>query len=123
MSKMACFSVFHAVQGRIESTRPLEIVKLVIMDHHRCQNACQNHYIYEKTSKRPVFRYLWVFRQTLRRVSDLEIYAKSSQIVYILKPRRDPGVIPPIKWVQMAIFYLKMVIFRRFLVFLTILAK
>ena len=103
--------------------RPLEIVKLVIIDHHRGQNVCQNHCFYEKTSKRPVFRYLWVFRQTLRRVSDLEICAKSSQIVYILKPRRDPGVIPPIKWVQMAIFYLKMVIFRRFLVFLAILAK
>ena len=120
---MACFSDFHAVQSRIESTRPLKIVKLVIVDPHRGQNTCQNHYFYEKTSKRPVFRYLWVFRQTSRRVSDLEICAKSSQIVYILKPRRDPGVIPPIKWVQMAIFYLKMVIFRGFLVFLAILAK
>jgi hypothetical protein len=120
---MACFSIFHAVQGRIESTRPLTIVKRVIVDHYRGQNACQNHYFYEKTSKRPVFRYLWVFGQTLRRVSDLGICAKSSQIVCILKPRRDPGVIPPIKWVQMAIFYLKMVIFRGFLVFLAILAK
>ena len=120
---MVCFLVFHAVQGRIESTRPLEIVGLVIVDHYRGQNARQNHYFYEKTSKGPVFRYIWVFRQTSRRVSDLEICAKSSQIVYILKPRRDPGVIPPIKWVQMAIFYLKMTIFRRFLVFLAILAK
>ena len=120
---MACFSVFHAVQGKIESTRPLEIVKLVILDHHRGQNDGQNHYFYEKMSKRPVFRYLWVFGRTLRRVSESETCAKSSENVFILKPRRDPGVIPPIKWVQMAIFYLKMVIFRRFLVFLAILAK
>ena len=44
---MACFSVFHAVQGKIESTRPLEIVKLVILDHHRGQNDGQNHYFSE----------------------------------------------------------------------------
>lgn len=35
MSKMAYFSVVHAVQGKIESTRPLVIVKLVILGHHR----------------------------------------------------------------------------------------
>ena len=83
---MTYFLVFHAVQGRIQSTRPLKIVRLVIVDHYKGQNACQNHYFYEKTSKRPVFRYLWVFGRTLRRGSESETCAKSSENVYILKP-------------------------------------
>ena len=120
---MACFSVFHAVQGKIESTRPLEIVKLVILDHHRGQNDGQNHYFYEKMSKRPVFRYLWVFGRTLRRVSESETCAKSSENVYILKPRRGLGVISLEKGVQMAIFHLKMAIFCPFWSFLAFFRK
>ena len=111
---MVCFLVFHAVQGRIESTRPLEIVKLLIVDHFKGQNAGQNHYFYEKQSKRPVFRYLWVFCRTLRRGSESETCAKSSENVYILKPRRGLGVISTVERVQIVIFTPKIAIFWRF---------
>ena len=114
MSKKAYFLVFNAVQGKIEWTRPLEIVKRVIEDHYRGQNACQNHYFYEKTSKRPVFRYLWVFCRTLRRGSESETCAKSSENVYILKPRRGLGVISTVERVKIVIFTPKIAIFWRF---------
>ena len=120
---MVCFLVFHAVQGRIESTRLLEIVKLFIVDHFKGQTSGQNHYFYEKQSKRPVFRYLWVFCRTLRRGSESETNAKSSRNVYILKPRRGLGVISLEKVVQMAIFHLKMATFCPFWSFLAFFRK